>query len=80
MELDEAFEKILRWKAERMLSENRFQKIGIEASDAVKKASIDAMVFDVASIVGFTRKTDKHSNWATFEKRREFLDKLFERK
>lgn len=77
MELDEAFEKILLWKAKRMLSENRFQPIGVEPSDAVKRASIDAMVFDMASITGFTRETGEHSNWAAFKKRREFLDKVF---
>jgi hypothetical protein len=38
---------------------------------------VDAMIYDVASLVGFTTDTPDHSNWASRGKRKEILNEIF---
>lgn len=76
-ELDRAFETILEWKARRMLYADYQANIGASGMDrSFKVGAIDAMVYDLASLVGFNRKTVDHSNWASYAVRRGFLDRL----
>ncbi len=76
-ELDRAFEMILEWKARRMLNADYQASIGAPSADgAFKVGAIDAMVYDLASLVGFNRKTADHSNWASYGVRKTFLDRL----
>ncbi len=76
-ELDRAFEMILEWKARRMLYADYQASIGASTYDrSFKVGAIDAMVYDLASLVGFNRKTPDHANWASYGVRRVFLDKL----
>ena len=78
-ELDRAFEMILEWKARRMLNADYQASIGASSADgAFKVGAIDAMVYDLASLVGFNRKTSDHANWASYGVRKVFLDKLRE--
>jgi hypothetical protein len=79
-ELDEAFEKVLKWKANKMVApDNPYPaEFGASANDPwFRVAAIDAMVFDFASMVGFTKKTREHLDWASYPVRRWFLKKLF---
>ena len=76
-ELDRAFEMILEWKARRMLYADYQASIGAASYDrSFKVGAIDAMVYDLASLVGFNRKTADHANWASYGIRRMFLDRL----
>jgi len=76
-ELDRAFEMILEWKARRMLNADYQANIGASSADgAFKVGAIDAMVYDLASLVGFNRKTSDHANWASYGVRKVFLDRL----
>jgi hypothetical protein len=76
-ELDRAFEMILEWKARRMLYADYQASIGAATYDrSFKVGAIDAMVYDLASLVGFNRKTADHANWASYGVRKTFLDKL----
>ena len=76
-ELDRAFETILEWKARRMLYADYQASIGADSADrSFKIGAIDAMVYDMASLVGFNRKTPDHSNWASYAVRKGFLDRL----
>ncbi len=76
-ELDHAFEMILEWKARRMLNADYQGSIGASSADgSFKVGAIDAMVYDLASLVGFNRKTSDHSNWASYAVRKGFLDRL----
>lgn len=76
-ELDRAFEMILEWKARRMLNADYQASIGAPSADgSFKVGAIDAMVYDLASLVGFNRKTSDHSNWASYAVRKGFLDRL----
>jgi hypothetical protein len=76
-ELDRAFEMILEWKARRMLNADYQASIGAPSADgSFKTGAIDAMVYDLASLVGFNRKTADHSNWASYGVRKGFLDRL----
>ncbi len=76
-ELDRAFEMILEWKARRMLYADYQASIGAATYDrSFKVGAIDAMVYDLASLVGFNRKTPDHANWASYTIRKMFLDKL----
>jgi hypothetical protein len=76
-ELDHAFEMILEWKARRMLNADYQASIGAPSADgSFKVGAIDAMVYDLASLVGFNRKTADHSNWASYAVRKGFLDSL----
>jgi hypothetical protein len=68
---------ILEWKARRMLNADYQASIGAPSADgSFKVGAIDAMVYDLASLVGFTRKTADHSNWASYAVRKGFLDGL----
>lgn len=76
-ELDRAFEMILEWKARRMLYADYQATIGATTYDrSFKIGAIDAMVYDLASLVGFNRKTADHANWASYGVRKLFLDRL----
>jgi hypothetical protein len=76
-ELDRAFEMILEWKARRMLNADYQASIGASSADgSFKVGAIDAMVYDLASLVGFNRKTSDHANWASYGVRKSFLDRL----
>ncbi|MDM7998828.1 MAG: hypothetical protein QUS33_02205 [Dehalococcoidia bacterium] len=76
-DLDRAFEMILEWKARRMLNADYQASIGASSTDgAFKIGAIDAMVYDLASLVGFNRKTPDHANWASYGVRKVFLDKI----
>ena len=75
-ELDRAFETILEWKARRMLYADYQANIGAPMDRSFKVGAIDAMVYDLASLVGFNRKTADHSNWASYAVRKGFLDRL----
>lgn len=78
-ELDRAFEMILEWKARRMLYADYQASVGAATASydrSFKVGAIDAMVYDLASLVGFNRKTPDHANWASYGVRKTFLDKL----
>lgn len=76
-ELDRAFEMILEWKARRLLYSDYQATIGAGTFDrSFKVGAIDAMVYDLATLVGFNRKTADHANWASYGVRKLFLDRL----
>ncbi len=76
-ELDRAFELILEWKARRLLYADYQATIGAATFDrSFKIGAIDAMVYDLASLVGFNRKTADHANWTSYGVRKLFLDRL----
>ena len=76
-ELDRAFEMILEWKARRMLNADYQASVGATSADgAFKVGAVDALVYDLASLVGFNRKTPDHANWASYGVRKVFLDRL----
>jgi len=77
-ELDKAFERVLLWKAKKILATDYQEYVGVlQPDDRFKVGAIDAMVFDFASMVGFTRKTKEHLDWAAHPTREHFLTKLF---
>ena len=94
-ELDDALETVVMHKAGRMKKgldphskyaehiEQALGELGIGASDEDVKTfvagGVDAMIFDVASLLGFTSNTRDHGDWASYEKRREMLRKIFPR-
>ncbi len=66
-ELDRAFEMILEWKARKMFNADYQASIGAASADgSFKIGAIDAMVYNMASLVGFNRKTADHANWASY--------------
>mgnify|MGYP001767156231 CR=1 FL=1 len=76
-ELDRAFEMILEWKARKMFNADYQASIGAASADgSFKIGAIDAMVYNMASLVGFNRKTGDHANWASYGVRKVFLDKF----
>lgn len=76
-ELDRAFEMILEWKARKMFNADYQASIGATPADgSFKIGAVDAMVYDLASLVGFNRKTADHANWASYGIRKVFLDKF----
>ena len=78
-ELDRAFEMILEWKARKMFNADYQASIGAASADgSFKIGAIDAMVYNMASLVGFNRKTADHANWASYAARKGFLDKFRE--
>jgi len=38
---------------------------------------VDAMIYDVASLVGFIANTPNHADWASCRKRQEILKEIF---
>jgi len=91
--LDDAFEEIIRYKAEKMKTGlipgsrfNRYIKrvlkqpnrtVCEEQVENFVMGGVDAMIFDVASVVGFTRNTPDFSDWTSYEKRQEILSEIF---
>ena len=76
-ELDRAFEMILEWKARKMFNADYQASIGATSADgSFKIGAIDAMVYNMASLVGFNRKTVDHANWASYGVRKVFLEKF----
>lgn len=77
-ELDQAFERILLWKAGKMIAVEYQERVGAPPDDAwFKVGAVDAMVFDVASLIGFTKKTKEHLDWTSYPVRERFLAKIF---
>jgi len=91
--LDDAFEEIIRYKAERMktglIPGSQFNthikevlgQPGIpvceEQVENFVMGGVDAMIYDVASLVGFTRNTPDYADWASYGKRQEILREIF---
>ncbi len=77
-ELDKVLESVLLWKAKKMVDADYQEQVGIpQRDDRFKLGAIDAMVFDLASLVGFTRKTKEHLDWTSYPVRQYFLAKVF---
>lgn len=78
-ELDRAFETILEWKAKKLLGADYREKVG-SASDELsfKLGAIDAMIYDLASLVGLTKNNEEHSCWTARAVRKRFLSKVAE--
>lgn len=78
-ELDQAFEKVLLWKAQKMVRADYSEAIGLVQADeqSFKVGAVDAMVFDVATLIGFTKKTNEHLDWTSHPIREQFLGKIF---
>lgn len=84
-DLDKAFEAVLMWKADRMRKNaNRIRELQVgvlnrgasrETLESAVLASIDAMIFDLASLVGFTTARKEHADWADLRTRKAFLKK-----
>jgi len=92
-ELDDAFEKIIMHKAEKMKKglvpgsqfnrhiKNMLRQSGTnvceEQVENFVMGAIDAMMYDVASLVGFVANTRRYDDWASCRKRQEMLKKIF---
>jgi hypothetical protein len=76
-ELDRAFETILEWKARKLLGADYREKVG-DASDEIsfKLGAIDAMIYDLASLVGLTKTSDEHNCWTARAVRKQFLTRI----
>ncbi len=60
-ELDKAFASVLLWKAKKVVDVDYQEQVGIlQPADRFKVGAIDAMVFDLALLLGFTKKTKEH--------------------
>ena len=76
-ELDRAFETILEWKARKLLGSDYREKVGVSADDlSFKLGAIDAMIYDMASLVGLTKNNDEHSCWTARAVRKQFLSRV----
>jgi len=76
-ELDRAFETILEWKARKLLGSDYREKVGVSADDlSFKLGAIDAMIYDMASLVGLTKNNDEHSCWTARAVRKQFLTRI----
>ena len=77
-ELDKAFESVLLWKAKKMLAADYQESVGVtQPDDRFNVGAVDAMIFDLASLVGFTSKTKAHLDWTSHRAREHFLAKIF---
>ena len=77
-ELDKAFERLLLWKAKKIRRGSYQEEVGIlQPDDRFKVGAVDAMVFDIASLVGFTSKTKEHLDWTAYPVWEHFLAKIF---
>ena len=76
-ELDRAFETILEWKARKLLGADYREKVGT-ASDEIsfKLGAIDAMIYDLASLVGLMKNNDEHNCWTARAVRKQFLTRI----
>jgi len=76
-ELDRAFETILEWKARKLLGSDYREKVGSAADEvSFKLGAIDAMIYDLASLVGLTKNNDEHSCWTARAVRKQFLTRI----
>jgi hypothetical protein len=76
-ELDRAFETILEWKARKLLGSDYREKVGGAADEvSFKLGAIDAMIYDLASLVGLTKNNDEHSCWTARAVRKQFLTRI----
>ena len=91
--LDDAFEEIIRYKAEKiktgLIPGSRFNthirevlgQRGIPVCEEQVEnfviGGVDAMIYDVASLGGFIANTPDYSNWASRMKRQEILNDIF---
>jgi len=76
-ELDRAFETILEWKARKLLGSDYREKVGGAADEmSFKLGAIDAMIYDMASLVGLTKNNDEHSCWTARAVRKQFLARI----
>jgi len=91
--LDDAFKEIILYKAERMKTglipgspyntyiREVLGQPGIhvceEQVENFVMGGVDAMIYDVASLVGFNANTLNHADWASYTKRREMLNEIF---
>jgi hypothetical protein len=93
MSLDDAFKEIILYKANRMrsglvpgspynihirrvLGQAGANVCGEQVENFVI-GGVDAMIYDVASLVGFTANTPDFSDWASRDKRQETLTEIF---
>lgn len=92
-DLDDVVEKIIMHKANKMKKglapgekyneyiTNVFEEHGIIASEETVKVfvmgAVDAMIYDVGSALGFTRRTRLVDDWTSWRKRKEMLRKIF---
>jgi hypothetical protein len=91
--LDDAFKEIIMYKAENMktglnqdsgynghIKRVLGQPITTVSDEQVQNfviGAVDAMIYDVASLVGFDSDTRDYSNWASRSKRQEILREIF---
>lgn len=79
--LDQAIEAVLQWKATRMLRRPYYQSLGLKLNSpaeqqAFQAGAVDAMVFDVAEMLGFNQTTPHHKDWTSYAVRKAFLKNL----
>jgi len=93
MSLDDAFEEIIMHKAEKMktglIPDSPFNthikevlgQPGIPVCEEQVEnfviGGVDAMIYDVASLVGFVKNTPDHADWTSHTKRQEILNEIF---
>jgi len=93
MSLDDAFKEIILWKANKLKKGlipgeefNRYIRgvLGQAGANICKEqvenfviGSVDAMIYDMASLVGFTKNTADFSDWTSRGKRQEILREIF---
>lgn len=76
-ELDRAFETILEWKAKKLMGADYREKVGTASDElSFKLGAVDAMIYDLASLVGLTKNNDEHSCWTARTVRKQFLSKI----
>ncbi|MFA5055614.1 MAG: hypothetical protein WC562_05510 [Dehalococcoidia bacterium] len=76
-ELDRAFETILEWKARKLLGSDYREKVFIDSDEmSFKLGAIDAMIYDMASLVGLTKNSDEHNCWTARAVRKQFLARI----
>ena len=91
--LDDAFKEIIRYKAEKMKTglipgspfnthiKEVLGQLGIPVCEEQVEnfviGGVDAMIYDVASSVGFNANTLDHADWASWSKRQEILREIF---
>jgi len=76
-ELDRAFETILEWKARKLLGSDYREKVFTESDEmSFKLGAIDAMIYDMASLIGLTKNNDEHNCWTARAVRKQFLTRI----
>jgi len=91
--LDDAFKEIIRYKAENMktglIPGSRYNRhikrvlrqaganVCEEQVENFVMGGVDAMIYDVASLVGFIANTPDFSDWASRSRRQEILMEIF---